>query len=48
MVDPRAYHLFTQTVVDLSAVHGHVDATQEITELEIRWPALEASVNGGR
>ena len=49
LVDPRAHHLFTQTVVDLSAAEeageaeeaeeeGHVDATAEITNLEIRWP----------
>ncbi|WP_405860753.1 DUF3710 domain-containing protein [Streptomyces sp. NBC_01515] len=41
LVDPRAHHLFTQTVVDLSAAEGQADATQEITNLEIRWPTTE-------
>ncbi|MEV0481059.1 DUF3710 domain-containing protein [Streptomyces sp. NPDC050508] len=41
LVDPRAHHLFTQTVVDLSAAAVHADATQEITNLEIRWPIEE-------
>ncbi|MFG2949870.1 DUF3710 domain-containing protein [Streptomyces adustus] len=42
MVDPRAHYLFTQTVVDLSAAtEGPAGATQEITNLEIRWPAAE-------
>ena len=48
LVDPRAHHLFTQTVVDLSAAErpaeeaegkGHVNATAEITNLAIRRPA---------
>ncbi|MFI6662296.1 DUF3710 domain-containing protein [Streptomyces sp. NPDC050523] len=41
VVDPRAHHLFTQAVVDLSAAANQVDAPQEITALEIRWPATE-------
>ncbi|MEV6496639.1 DUF3710 domain-containing protein [Streptomyces prunicolor] len=43
LVDPRAHHLFTQTVVDLSAAEeeGHLDTTEEITNLEIRWPVEE-------
>ncbi|MFG2776967.1 DUF3710 domain-containing protein [Streptomyces prunicolor] len=43
LVDPRAHHLFTQTVVDLSAAaeEGHMDATEEITTLEIRRPTAE-------
>ena len=41
LVDPRAHHLFTQTVVDLSAAEGQADATQEITNLEVRWPTTE-------
>ncbi|MEU2931049.1 DUF3710 domain-containing protein [Streptomyces sp. NPDC007251] len=38
VVDPRAHHLFTQTVVDLSAAEGQTDATQGITEVEVHWP----------
>jgi len=41
LVDPRAHHLFTQTVVDLSAAEGLLDTTQEITSLEVRWPTTE-------
>ncbi|MCI3276055.1 DUF3710 domain-containing protein [Streptomyces cylindrosporus] len=40
LVDPRARHLFTQTVVDLSAAEGGTD-TEEITYLEVRWPVEE-------
>lgn len=40
-VDPRAYHLFTQTVVDLSAAEGQTDSTEEIPEVEVRWPTRE-------
>ncbi|MEW2161129.1 DUF3710 domain-containing protein [Streptomyces sp. NPDC007189] len=38
-VAPRAHRLFTQTVVDLSAAEGQTDATQEITGVEVHWPA---------
>jgi hypothetical protein len=38
-VDPRAHHLFTQTVVDLSAAGGQTDAVQELTAVEVHWPA---------
>ncbi|MET8403349.1 hypothetical protein [Streptomyces sp900116325] len=38
VVDLRAQHLFTQTVVDLSAAEVQADATQEITNLEVRRP----------
>ncbi|MER5876219.1 DUF3710 domain-containing protein [Streptomyces sp. NPDC001910] len=41
VVDLRAHHLFTQTVVDLSAAEGQADATQEITNLEVCWPTAE-------
>lgn len=41
VVDLRAHHLFTQTVVDLSAAEVHADATQEIANLEVRWPTTE-------
>ncbi|MFF4805446.1 DUF3710 domain-containing protein [Streptomyces sp. NPDC001351] len=41
LVDPRAHHLFTQTVVDLSAAEEHLDTTEEITNLEVRWPTTE-------
>ncbi|WP_051878749.1 DUF3710 domain-containing protein [Streptomyces sp. NRRL B-24720] len=41
VVDLRAHHLFTQTVVDLSAAEVQADATQEITNVEVRWPTTE-------
>ncbi|MFF1301235.1 DUF3710 domain-containing protein [Streptomyces sp. NPDC058296] len=41
VVDLRAHHLFTQTVIDLSAAEVHADATQEITNLKVRWPTTE-------
>jgi hypothetical protein len=40
-VDPRVHHLFTQTVVDLSAAEDSTGPAQEITAVEIRWPAGE-------
>ncbi|WP_329165060.1 DUF3710 domain-containing protein [Streptomyces sp. NBC_01717] len=41
VVDLRTHHLFTQTVVDLSAAEVQADATEEITDVEVRWPATE-------
>lgn len=41
VMDPRAHHLFTQTVVDLSAAEGPTSPAQEITDVEILWPARE-------
>ncbi|WP_392668700.1 DUF3710 domain-containing protein [Streptomyces sp. LN785] len=41
VVDLRAHHLFTQTVVDLSAAEVQADATDEIADVEVRWPATE-------
>ncbi|MEU0414047.1 DUF3710 domain-containing protein [Streptomyces griseorubiginosus] len=38
-VDPRVQHLFTQTVVDLSSAEDSTGPAQEVTEVEIRWPA---------
>jgi hypothetical protein len=39
VVDPRAYHLFTQTVVDLSDLA--VDDSEEVTAVDVRWPSGE-------
>ncbi|MFD6921056.1 DUF3710 domain-containing protein [Streptomyces sp. NPDC059944] len=41
LVDLRAHHLFTQTVVDLSAAEVQADAAQEIANLEVCWPTAE-------
>jgi hypothetical protein len=41
VVDPRVHHLFTQTVVDLSAAEDSAGSAQEVTDVEIRWPARE-------
>ncbi|MGW0831988.1 DUF3710 domain-containing protein [Streptomyces prunicolor] len=39
VVEPRVRHLFTQTVVDLSAAPPA--ATEEVTAVEIRWPTAD-------
>ncbi|MFF7274349.1 DUF3710 domain-containing protein [Streptomyces griseorubiginosus] len=41
VVDPRVHHLFTQTVVDLSSAEAFTGSAQEVTDVEIRWPARE-------
>ncbi|MFF1725714.1 DUF3710 domain-containing protein [Streptomyces sviceus] len=41
VVDPRALHLFTQSVIDLTEAEGPTDTAEEIMAVEVRWPAGE-------
>lgn len=41
VVDLRAHHLFTRSVIDLAQADGPTDTVEEITDVEVRWPARE-------